>query len=96
MYRPDWCCDRELPDCIDDAQPNRHAPKIAIRREFLGSFSAFRHCFVAVAGKHEVGYSPDFDFRYHAESVAAERLFTVNASDAAQLGRTVSAHSRAP
>ena len=43
VYRPYWCRDRELPYCVDDAQPNRHAPKIAIRRKFPGSFGAFRH-----------------------------------------------------
>ena len=52
VYRPDWCCDRELPDCVDDPQPNRDAPKIAIRREFLGSFGAFRRGLVAVAIEH--------------------------------------------
>jgi hypothetical protein len=36
VYRPDWCCDRELPDCVDNAQPSCHAGQIAIRREFLG------------------------------------------------------------
>ncbi len=67
MHRPERCRDRELPDCVDDAQPNRHAGKIAISREFVGSFGAFRHCFVAVAIEHQVGYPPDVDLRYHAE-----------------------------
>jgi len=78
VYRPDRCRDRELPDCVDDAQPNRHAGKIAIRREFLGSFRAFRPSRVAVAGEHQVGYPPDVDFRYHAERVSGGCLFTVN------------------
>jgi hypothetical protein len=67
VYRPDWRRDRELPDCLDDAQPNRHAHKIGIRREFLGSFGAFRRSLVAVAREHQVGDAPDVDFRYHAE-----------------------------
>ena len=67
MYGPDRCRDRELPDCVDDAQPNRHASKIGIRREFLGSFGAFRHGLVAVAREHQAGDPPDFDFWYHAE-----------------------------
>ena len=70
VYRPDWYRDRELPDCVDDAQPNRHAGKIAIRREFLGSFGAFRHNLAAVARDHQVGYPPDVDFRYHIERLA--------------------------
>jgi hypothetical protein len=49
VYGSERRCDRELPGCVDDAQPNRHAPKIAIRREFLGSFGAFRHSLDAVA-----------------------------------------------
>ena len=68
VYRPDWCRDRELPDCVDDAQPSCHARKIAIRREFLGSFGAFRQGLVAVARDHQVGDAPDVDFRYHTES----------------------------
>jgi hypothetical protein len=32
VYGPDRCRDRELPDCVDDALPNRHAGKIGIRR----------------------------------------------------------------
>jgi hypothetical protein len=78
VYRPDWRCDRELPDCVDDAQPNRHAAKIAIVRQFLGSFGAFRRSLIAVAVEHQVAYPPDVDFRYHPERVPAERLFTVN------------------
>ena len=67
MYGPERRRDRELPDCVDNAQPNRHAPKIAIRREFLGSFGAFRRSLVAVMREHQVGYAPDVDFWYHAE-----------------------------
>ena len=70
VYWPRWCCDRELPDCVDDAQPSCHARKIAIRREFLGSFGAFRHSLAAVAREHQVGYSPDVDFRYHADRLS--------------------------
>ncbi len=70
MYGPERRCDRELPDCVDDAKPNRHAPKIAIRRKFPGSFGAFRHSPVAVAREHQVGYPPDFDFWYHADRLA--------------------------
>ena len=70
MYGPERRCDRELPDCVDDAQPNRHAPKITICREFLGSFGAFRRGLVAVAREHQVGYPPDVDFRYHADRLA--------------------------
>jgi hypothetical protein len=36
------------------------------------------HSLVAVAGKHEVGYPPDVDFRYHAERLPGEPLLTVN------------------
>ena len=39
-------------DCIGDAQPNRHAPKIAICREFLGSFRAFGPSLVSVSREH--------------------------------------------
>ena len=67
MHRPGRRRDRELTDDVDDSQPDRHAGKIAIRREFLGSLGAFRHSLVAVAREHQVGYSPDLDFRYHAE-----------------------------
>ena len=70
VYRPDWCCDRELPDCVDDPQPSCDARKIAIRREFLGPFGAFRHSLAAVAREHQVGDPPDVDFRYHAERLA--------------------------
>ena len=66
MYRPGWCLDDKLPNCVDYAQPNRHARKIAIRRKFFGSFGAFRHSRVAVARVHQVGDPPDLDFRYHA------------------------------
>ena len=66
MYRPERCRDCELPDCVDDPQPSRHARKIAIRREFLRSFGLFRQSLVAVAREHQVGYPPDVDFRYHA------------------------------
>jgi hypothetical protein len=31
-----------LTDDVDDPQPDRHAGKIAIRSEFLGSLSAFQ------------------------------------------------------
>src|SRR6266404_9701718 len=100
VYGPERRCDRELPGCVDDAQPNRHAPKIAIRREFLSSFGAFRHCLVAVARDHQVGYPPDVDFRYHAERLSGGTLFTVNtcgfmASGAAQPRVAASAHPRA-
>ena len=78
VYRPDWCCDRELPDCVDDAQPSCHARKIAIRRVFFGSFGAFRHCFVAIPREHQVGDTPDVDFRYHAGRLSGGSLFTVN------------------
>jgi len=37
-----------LPNCVDHAQPNCHAGKIAIRRKFLGPFGALRHSLVAV------------------------------------------------
>jgi hypothetical protein len=47
VYGPDRRRDRELSNCVDHAQPNRHAGKIAIRREFLGPFGAFRHSLVA-------------------------------------------------
>jgi hypothetical protein len=67
VYGPERRRDRELPDCVDHAQPNRHAAKIAIRRRFLGSFGAFRHCLVAEAREYQVGYPPNVDFRYHAE-----------------------------
>jgi hypothetical protein len=70
MYRPRWCRDRELPDCVDDAQPSCHARKIAVCREFLGSFGAFRHSLAAVAIEHQVGYPPDVDYRYHAGKLA--------------------------
>jgi len=78
VYGPERRCDRELPDCVDDAQPNRHAGQIAIVREFLGSFDAFRRSLVAVAREHQVGNAPDFDFRYHAERLPGEPLLTVN------------------
>jgi hypothetical protein len=85
---------------MDDAQPNRHAPKIAIIREFLGSFGTFRHCLVAVAVEHQIGYPPDVDFRYHAERLGGGCLFTVNArgvmaSGAAPPRPAVPAHPRA-
>jgi len=67
VYQPERCHDRELPDGVDDTQPNRHAGKIAIRREFFSSFGAFRRSLVAVAREHQVGYPPNVDFRYHAE-----------------------------
>ena len=70
MYGPERRCDRELPDCVDDAQPNRHAGKITISREFLCSFGAFCHGRVAVAREHQVGDPPDVDFRYHGEGLA--------------------------
>ena len=70
MYRPGWCRDRELPDCVDDPQPSCYAGKIAIRPEFLGSFGAFRNGLVPVAREHQVGYSPDVDFRYHADRLS--------------------------
>jgi hypothetical protein len=42
MHRPGRRRDRELTDDVDDPQPDRHAGKIAIRSEFLGSLSAFQ------------------------------------------------------
>ena len=42
MHRPGKRRDRELTDDVDDPQPDRHAGKIAIRSEFLGSLSAFQ------------------------------------------------------
>ena len=68
MYGPERSRDRELPDCVDDAQPSCYARKIAICRKFLGSFGAFRQGLVAVAREHQVGDAPDVDFRYHTES----------------------------
>ena len=56
----------------------RHAGKIAISSEFLGSLSAFQLGRLAVTGDHEVGYAPDVDFRYHAVGYPANlyrRLF---------------------
>jgi len=73
MYGPERRCDRELPDCVDDAEPRCHAGKIAIRREFLGSFGAFRQGLVAVAREHQVGDPPDVDFRYHTGRLAGGR-----------------------
>jgi hypothetical protein len=101
VHGPERHCDRELPDCVDNAQPNRHAPKIAIRREFLGSFGAVRRGLVAVAREHQVGYPPDVDFRYHAARLAGRSLLMVNtsavmATGAAPPRRAVSAHPRAP
>ena len=78
MYRPERCGDRELPDCVDYAEPSCHAGKIAIRRKFLGSLGAFRQSLVAVAREHQVGDAPDVDFRYHAERLSGEPLLTVN------------------
>ena len=66
MHRPGRRRDRELTDDVDDPQPDRHAGKIAIRSEFLGSLSAFQLGRLAVMGDHEVGCAPDLDFRYHA------------------------------
>ena len=50
VYGPERCCDRELPDSVDHAQPYRHACKVAIRRDIVRAFNAFRHSLVAVAG----------------------------------------------
>jgi hypothetical protein len=40
---------------VDDPQPDRHAGKIAIRSEFLGSLSAFQLGRLAVTADHKVG-----------------------------------------
>ena len=63
MHRPGRCRDRELTGGVDDPQPDRHAGKIAIRSEFLGSLNAFRLSRLAVTGDHEFGCAPDLDFR---------------------------------
>ena len=54
MHRPGRCRDRELTDDVDDPQPDRHAGKIAIRSEFLGSLSAFQLGRLAVTVDHKV------------------------------------------
>jgi hypothetical protein len=77
VYRPERCRDRELPDCVDDAEPNRNAGKIAVSRQLVGSFDTFRHGFIAVAGGHQIGYPPDVYLRYHAERLAGRCLLTV-------------------
>src|SRR5262245_13623889 len=69
-YRSGWRRVRELPDRIEDAQPDRNARKIAIRRQLVGSFDTFRHGLIAVSIEHQIGYPPDFDFRYHADRLA--------------------------
>ena len=69
VYRPDRRRDGELPDCVNDAQPNGHTRKIVIRRELIGSFGAFCQSLVAVAREHQVGDAPDVNFRYHALKV---------------------------
>ena len=76
MHRPGRRRDRELTDDVDDPQPDRHAGKIAIRSEFLGSLSAFQLSRLAVMGDREVG-APDLDFRYHAGRLSGEPLSTV-------------------
>ena len=78
MHRPGRCRDRELTGGVDDPQPDRHAGKIAIRSEFLGSLSAFQLGRLAVMGDHEVGCAPDLDFRYHAGRLSGELLSTAN------------------
>src|ERR1700730_19152453 len=93
--------DRELPDCVDNAQPNRHAPKIAIVREFLGSFGAFRRGLVAVAYEQQVGYPPDGAIRSHLGGIFVGCLLTVNtcgvmASGAPARRPAASAHPPAP
>jgi hypothetical protein len=77
MHRPGGRRDRELTDDVDDPQPDRHAGKIAIRSEFLGSLSAFQLGRLAVTGDHEVGCAPDLDFRYHAGRLSGEPVSTV-------------------
>ena len=47
--------DRELTGGVDDPQPDRHAGKIAIRSEFLGSLSAFQLGRLAATPDHNVG-----------------------------------------
>ena len=70
MRRPGRCRDRELTDDVDDPQPDRHAGKIAIRSEFLGSLSAFQLGRLRLA-------APDLDFRYHAGTLSGEPLSEV-------------------
>jgi hypothetical protein len=51
---------------VDDPQPDRHAGKIAIRSEFLGSLSAFQLGRIAVtaAGPEDEGFdTPYLHFR---------------------------------
>ena len=47
--------DRGLTGGVDDPQPDRHAGKIAIRSEFLGSLSAFQLGRLAATPDHNVG-----------------------------------------
>jgi hypothetical protein len=59
MHRPGRCRDRKLTGGVDDPQPDRHAGKIAIRSEFLGSLSAFQLGRPAVTGDHKLSCAPD-------------------------------------
>ena len=66
MYRTGRCRLCELPHCVEDAQPDRNAGKVAIVRQLFGSSGAFHHSRVAEPLEHKAGDTPDVDFRDHA------------------------------
>ena len=72
MHTRGRCRDRELTGSVDDPQPDRHAGKMAIGSEFLGSLSQFGR--LAVTGDRKGGCAPDLDFRYHAGRLSGELL----------------------
>jgi hypothetical protein len=83
-----------LTDDVDDPQPDRHAGKIAIRSEFLGSLSAFQLGRLAVifatvrAGR---------DQRTGRQGHEPARLgcFSLKAIDAVPLGKIEALNERA-
>src|SRR5690349_19900187 len=65
---------RELPDCVDDPEPDRYTDGVTSCREFVGSSGALHLGRVAVAFKHQVGDAPDVDLGYHAAKLDWARL----------------------
>jgi hypothetical protein len=60
----------ELPNCIGDPPPDCRAAAVAIRSKLRRPYRTLRLSLIAVALEHQVGDTPDVDFRDHAQRLS--------------------------
>ena len=62
MHRPGRCGVPELPDCVDDPEPDRHSGIVTILRELVGPSSAFHLCVDIVGVTGSIPVAPTILF----------------------------------